>query len=80
MNNSKKMIIENIDKEYENYPDLYEVKEKLKELYIKQYDMLNDNKKYYDLENSTEEELLEMVYLKMKSIFDSIAPGLFKEN
>jgi 6-pyruvoyl-tetrahydropterin synthase len=80
MNNSKKMIIENIDKEYENYPDLYEVKEKLKELYIKQYDMLNDNKKHYDLENSTEEELLEMVYLKMKSIFDSIAPGLFKEN
>lgn len=77
MEASKKIIKDLIEKEYKDYPDLADVKERLKNLYIKEYEHLSKNKSYFNLEIATEDEMIEQVYIRMKESFIKIAPGLY---
>ena len=79
-NEAEKYIIEVIENEYKDYPDLKDYELRIIEMYLKEYKHISSNKKYFNLTDTTpDHDIINMVFEHMKEIWEKIMVLPIKE-
>jgi len=65
-----------VNDEYKDYPELKEYEDRLYKMYLSEYEHITSNKRYFNLKNPTEEELLDLTFTHVNKIWKDLFEGV----